>query len=73
MTARPHPPVVRAGFWRHDDGTKEYGVRIQCGIRHLYIEPHNIRKLADALHDWADRHEANEPLNDSTEDKDPRP
>ena len=54
VTQRPTPPVVRPGFWRHEDGTKEYGVRIQCGIRHVYIEPHNIRKLADQLHDHAD-------------------
>lgn len=55
MTQRPTPPLVRRGFWRHEDGTKEYGVRIQCGIRHVYIEPHNIRALADQLHDHADR------------------
>lgn len=54
MTQRPTPPVVRPGFWRHENGTKEYGVRIQCGIRHVYIEPHNIRALADQLHDYAD-------------------
>ncbi|MEE1617313.1 hypothetical protein [Brachybacterium sp. J153] len=57
MTQRPTPPVVRTGYWRHEDGTKEHGIRIQCGIRHVYIEPHNIRKLADQLHDYADRHE----------------
>lgn len=58
MTQRPTPPIARPGFWRREDGSKESGIRIQCGIRHLYIEPHNVRKLADALHDLADDFES---------------
>lgn len=54
MTQRPKRPAVRSGFWRHEDGSKELGVRIQCGIRHIHVEHHNVRALADALHDHMD-------------------
>ena len=58
MTQRPTPPLVKPGFWRRNDGTKEHGgVRIWCGQRHIYVEPHNIRSLADQLHDYMDEKE----------------
>ena len=55
--SRPTPPRVVTGWWRNYDGTPEVGVRIKFGLRHVHIEPHNVRALADALHDWADKQE----------------
>ena len=51
MTHKPEPARVRTGFWRHRDGTKEYGIRIWCGQRHIFIDTANAIAVADAIHD----------------------
>ena len=51
MTHKPEPARVKTGFWRHRDGSKEYGIRIWCGQRHIFIDAANAIAVADAIHD----------------------
>ena len=51
MTHKPEPARVKSGYWRHRDGTKEYGIRIWCGQRHIFIGAADATAVADAIHD----------------------
>lgn len=51
MTHKPEPARVKTGFWRHRDGTKEYGIRIWVGQRHIFIDAANAIAVADAIVD----------------------
>ena len=54
MTHKPEPARVKAGYWRHRDGSKEYGIRIWCGQRHIFIDAANAIAVADAIHDLSE-------------------
>lgn len=51
MTHKPEPARVKVGYWRHRDGSKEFGIRIWCGQRHIFIDAANAMAVADAIHD----------------------
>ena len=51
MTHKPEPARVKSGYWRHRDGSKEFGIRIWCGQRHIFIVAADAIAVADAIHD----------------------
>lgn len=54
MSHKPESPQVKNGWWRHRDGSKEYGIRIWTGQRHIFIGIDNATTVADAIIDIAE-------------------
>ena len=54
MTHKPEPARVKTGYWRRPDGSKEFGIRIWCGQRHIFIGIDNAMAVSDAIVDIAE-------------------